>query len=186
MNKPAVFTLALLLLFLRPAPSLAVRFSPTQPDSSAHKSDDATIFAIFDEVNSADIATARLGLKKAQSPKVRALARMVASDHEQVQQMARDLARKLSVVPAPPDNDKSPDELARTLAGLQEKSGTDFDRSYLLHEIEFHRSAIEAVKTKLLPAIQNEEFKTLVRNVLPGLEHHLAETEEVARSLDYK
>jgi hypothetical protein len=25
-----------------------------------------------------------------------------------------------------------------------------------------------------------------VRNVLPGLEHHLAETEEVARSLDYK
>ena len=61
------------------------------------KLDDATIFAIFDQANVVDIWTGRLGLKQGHTEEVRALARMVATDHEAVQQLGRDLAKKLGV-----------------------------------------------------------------------------------------
>ncbi|MBI3478464.1 MAG: DUF4142 domain-containing protein [Acidobacteria bacterium] len=159
---------------------------PAAAMPAAHALDDAEIFAIFDEVNAADIWAARLGAKKGHSAEVRELARSVVSDHEQAQQMMRDLARKLGVTPIPPDNDNTAQDHAQTIALLQEKSGADFDRAYLQHEVEFHSAAVKAVKETLLPAIRNQEFRTLVQGVLPGFEHHLAETTETARKLGYK
>ena len=53
----------------------------SQP-AAVHTLDDAAIFAIFDEVNAADIWTARLGAKNCHAQEVCELARMVASDHE--------------------------------------------------------------------------------------------------------
>ena len=157
----------------------------SQP-AAADRLDDAMIFAIFDEASAADIWTARLGAKKCHAQEVCELARMVASDHEQVQQMMRDLARKLAITPVPPDSDSNAGDHARAIALLQDKSGADFDRAYLLHEIEFHSATVNAVKQTLLPTIQNGEFKALVQKVLPGFEHHLAETAEVAHKLGYK
>jgi putative membrane protein len=160
--------------------------SNTSQPAAVHTLDDAAIFAIFDEVNAADIWTARLGAKKCHAQEVCELARMVASDHEQVQQMMRDLARKLAITPVPPDSDSNAQDHAKAIALLQDKSGAEFDRAYLLHEIEFHNAAVNAVKQTLLPTIQNGEFKALVQKVLPGFEHHLAETAEVAHRLGYK
>jgi len=148
--------------------------------------DDATIFAIFDQANAADIWTGRLGLKHGYSQEVRVLAKMVVIDHEAVQQMGRDLAKKLGVIPVPPDNDTSAENQAKTVALLQSKSGREFDTAYLQHEIAFHQSVIEAIKGSLLPAIQNEEFKALVKKVLPGFVHHLTETKAAARKLGIK
>lgn len=165
---------------------LSTSASHASQPASVHTLDDAAIFAIFDEVNAADIWMARLGAKKCHAPEVCELARMVVSDHEQVQQMMRDLARRLAITPVPPDNDSNAQDHAKAIALLQDKSGTEFDRAYLLHEIEFHSAAVNAVKQTLLPTIQNGEFKALVQKVLPGFEHHLAETDEVAHKLGYK
>jgi putative membrane protein len=148
------------------------------------KLDDATILAIFDQANSVDIYTGRLGAKYGNSEEVRALGRMVATDHVAVQQMGRDLAKKLSIIPTPPDNDMSVAGHANTVSLLQSKSGAEFDKAYLRHEIAFHQSVIDAVKGTLLPAIKNGELKNLVKNVLPGFEHHLAATKAVARKMD--
>jgi putative membrane protein len=154
--------------------------------SAAGKLDDATILSIFDQANAADISTARLGVKLGQSAEVRNLAKMVATDHETVQQMGRDLARKIGVIPTPPDHDGSLEAQAKAFAVLQSKSGAEFDHAYLRHEIAFHQSVIDAVKGTLLLAIANAEFKALVQKVLPGFEHHLAATKEAARQLGVK
>lgn len=145
--------------------------------------DDGAIMSIFDQANMADITTARLGLKKAQAPEVRALARMVLADHEAVQQMGRDLARKQGIVALPPDGDTALQAQAEAYAMLQGKSGAEFDRAYLAHEVAFHQGVIDAIKGTLLPAISDPEFKALVVKVLPGFEHHLAETRKVAATL---
>ena len=166
--------------------ALPTSASDSSQPAAAHTLDDAMIFAIFDEANVTDIWIARLGAKKCHAQEVCELARMVASDHEQVQQMMRDLARKLAITPVPPDGDSNAQDHAKAIALLQDKSGADFDRAYLLHEIEFHSAAVNAVKQTLLPTIQNGEFKALVQKVLPGFEHHLAETAEVAHKLGYK
>jgi len=145
--------------------------------------DDATIFAIFDQANATDITAGRLGAKYGHSEEVRALGRMVAADHEAVQQMGRDLAKKLGVVPTPPDHDTSVQNQAKTVELLQSKSGAEFDKVYLRNELAFHRSVIDALKGSLLPAIKSEQFKALVTKLLPGFEHHLAETQALASKL---
>ena len=147
------------------------------------KLDDATIFAIFDQANTADLWVGRLAVKKGASEDVRMLGKMVAVDHVTVQQMGRDLSTKLGIIPTPPDNDNSAENLAKTVAMLQSKSGTDFDRAYLRHEVAFHQSVVDAIKTTLLPAAENEQLRALINKVLPGFEHHLAETKAVAKKL---
>ena len=147
------------------------------------KLDDATVFAIFDQANGADVWTGRLGVKYGQSDEVRALGKMVATDHEAVQQMGRDLAKKLGIIPTPPVDDTSAESLAKTVALLQSKSGAEFDQAYLRHEIAFHQSVIDAIKGTLLPAVKNKEFKELLKKVLPGFEHHLAATKAAAKKL---
>ena len=161
----------------------ALCFLPDPGTGAAAALDDATILAIFDQANAADIVTGRLGAKYGASAEVRALARMVATDHVAVQQMGRDLAKKLGLMPTPPDNDTSAADCARTVALLQSKTGAEFDKAYLQHEVAFHQSVVDAIKGTLLPAIKNHELRTLMQTVLPGFEHHLAATKAVAVKL---
>lgn len=148
--------------------------------------DDATIFAIFDQANTTDIWIGRIGAKYGHSQEVRALGKMVATGHEAVQQMGRDLAKKLDIVPTPPPKDTSAADQAKAIAQLQAKSGAEFDHAYLLHEIAFHQSVIDSVKGVLLPAVKNSEFKALLTKMVPGFEHHLMETKAVAAKLGVK
>lgn len=148
---------------------------------AGEKLDDATILAIFDQANTVDIYTGRLGAKYGKSEEVRAMGRMVAMDHIAVQQMARDLANKLAIVPTLPDADTSVADQANAVAFLRSKAGPEFDRAYLKHEVAYHQSVVDAVKGTLLPSIKNDEFRALVQKVLPGFEHHLAETKALAK-----
>ena len=152
----------------------------------ATKLDDATIFAIFDETNTTDVWAGRIAVKKAHSEDVRELGKMVATDHEGVQQAWRDLAKKLGIIPAPPESDTRAEKLAKMVALLQSKSGAEFDKVYLQHEMEFHQSVIDAIKGTLLPAINNEQFRALVTEALPAFEMHLAHTKMVAKKLGVK
>ena len=144
---------------------------------------DPHIMALFDEANTTDIWVARLALGRAQSAGVRKLAEVVIADHEGVQQLARELAKKLKVAATPPTNDTSAAALAAAIQQLQGKSGAAFDRAYLSHELTFHRTAIEVVRGTLLPAATHAELKALLADMLRGFEHHLAETRAVADRL---
>lgn len=155
----------------------------TLPAGATAGLDDATILAMFDQANATDVVTGRLGAKYGASEEVRALGRMVASDHMVVQQMGRDLANKLKIVPTPPDNDTSVAEHAKAVTMLQSKRGADFDKAYLQYEVAFHQSVVDAIKGTLLPAIKNDELRTLMKTVLPGFEQHLAATRAVAKKM---
>jgi len=145
--------------------------------------DDRAIFVAYDQVNGFDFETASLGAVKGQTEDVRALAVMVLRDHSSVRQMTRDLAQRLGVRYEVPEQDGASESHAKALAGLRSKTGTAFDRAYLEHEIQFHRSAIKAVKEILLPGATNPELKKLLADVLPGFEQHLRHTLEVAGRL---
>lgn len=150
---------------------------------AAGQLDDATILAIYDQANTADILTGRLAAKYGASEEVRALGRMVATDHVAVQQMGRDLAKKLGVMPTPPEGDTSIADCARAVALLQSKRGAAFDREYLRHEMAFHQGVIDAVNGTLLPAASHPELRSLITTVLPGFEHHLAATRAAAAKM---
>jgi putative membrane protein len=160
--------------------------SSSRGTGTAGRLDDATILAIYDQANTADILTARLAVKYGASEDVRALGRMVAADHIAVQQMGRDLAKKLAVIPTPPEGDTSVMDSAKAVEMLQAKRGAAFDRAYLQHELTFHQTVLDAIKRTLLPAAGHPELRTLMTNVLPGFEHHLAATKAAAAKLGVK
>lgn len=157
--------------------------SPWRGTAAAGQLDDASILAVYDQANTADILTGRLAAKYGASEDVRALGRMVADDHVAVQQMGRDLAKKLGVIPTPPEGDSSIMDSAKAVAMLQSKRGAEFDRAYLQHEVSFHQAVVDAIKGTLLPAAATPELRTLLATVLPGFEHHLAATKAAAAKM---
>jgi putative membrane protein len=145
--------------------------------------DDATIVAIFDAANSADIETGRLAIERGRSQQVKDFGAMLVRDHESVRQMGRDLAAKLRVTPTPPADDASAKAHADALARLKGLSGAAFDRALLQHEAAFHKGVIDAVTSTLLPAIQNAELKALVEKVAPAFQAHMRAAQELERQL---
>jgi putative membrane protein len=158
-------------LLLAPAPA------------AAQALDDATIVAIFDATNTADIETGTLAAKRAQSKDVRDYGAMMAHDHTAVRQLGRDLAKKLGVTPTPPAGDTSAKTQAATMATLESKHGAAFDLAIVQHEVAFHTSVINAIQTTLLPAIQNPELKAFVEKVAPAFQAHLLAAQRLERQL---
>lgn len=144
--------------------------------------DDATIVAIFDAANTADIETGKLAAERGQNAEVREFGKMLMRDHDMVRQQGRDLAKKLGVTPTPPSPDEGAKAHAAAMKQLRSVKASQFDHAFLVHEVAFHKSVIDAVNSTLLPAIRNEEVKKLVTTVAPAFVAHM----EAARHLDAK
>jgi putative membrane protein len=145
--------------------------------------DDATIVAIFDAANTFDIETGELALERARSKAVKALATQFVNDHKAVRQQGRDLAKKLSVTPTPPEHLDLIDAHRKAMKELRGKSGADFDRAYAAHEVAFHQAVLDAVRSTLLPAIRNAELKTFVEQVAPHFLGHLEAAKQLQKKL---
>ena len=145
--------------------------------------DDPTIVAIFDAANTADIETGALAAKKGSTKEVRDFGLMLERDHKVVRQQGRDLAAKLGVTPTPPSDDASAAAHAKAMKDLASKSGKEFDRAFLAHEVAFHKAVIDAVTTTLLPAIQNAELKDLVVKIAPAFQAHMMAAEAMGKKI---
>lgn len=145
--------------------------------------DDATIVAIFDAANTADIETGELAVQRGSTKAVRDFGAMLARDHKSVRQQGRDLAARLGVTPTPPADNKSAQDHEAAMTALREKSGKDFDRAFLDHEVAFHQAVLDAVNSTLMPAIQNAELKDLVTKVAPAFEAHRAAAADMRQKM---
>ena len=166
--------------------AIAVELSARSSPIDETALDDPTIVAIFDAANTADIETGLLAAERGHSKEVRAFGEMLARDHKQVRQTGRDLATKLGVTPTPPQDDAAAKAHAQAMAALRTRSGADFDRAFLQHEVAFHKSVIDAVKSTLLPAIHNEELRALVVKVAPAFEAHMLAAQGLEKQLARK
>lgn len=145
---------------------------------------DANFFAIYDQVNQADIEIAQLGTIKGHSEEVRRVASTILRDHASVQQMARDIAADHGISYEGIIDDTLATSHADTLATLSKLDGYAFDAAYLRHEIPFHQNASLAVRNQLVPSVQTEEFKTHLEAVLPHFEHHVQMSLDAAKTLN--
>jgi putative membrane protein len=161
-----------------PAASVAAAPEPTL--------DDATIVAIFDAANTADIETGQLAVERGNSKDVRDFGAMLVRDHKMVRQQGRDLAARLGVTPTPPADEASARAHADAMSALRSKQGADFDRAFLEHEVKFHQDVIDAVETTLLPSIQNADVKALVVKVAPAFRAHMMGAQKLATQLFQK
>jgi putative membrane protein len=145
--------------------------------------DDATIVAIFDAANTADIETGALAEQRGSTKEVREFGAMLARDHKMVRQQGRDLAAKLGVTPTPPKDDQGAKDHAAAIARLHSLDGAEFDRVFLRHEVDFHQAVIDAINGTLLPAIENQEVKALVEKVAPAFHAHMVMAQQMEKKL---
>ena len=155
----------------------------TRQPAAVQPLDDATIVAIFDAANTADIETGQLAIERGQSREVRDFGAMLARDHDVVRKQGRDLAAKLGVTPTPPADDAGARAHAAAMAKLRAVPAAEFDHAFLQHEVAFHKSVIDAVTTTLLPAIQNAEVRALVTKVAPAFQGHMMAADNLDKRL---
>jgi putative membrane protein len=130
--------------------------------------------------NSIDSAMGALARPKAQNAQVRDFAQAMIRDHGAVNKQAVALVTRLNVTPA--ENDVSRQlqqgaEQART--DLGGKTGADFDRAYIDHEVRYHQTVLDALDNTLIPGSQNTDLKALLQQARPNFAAHL----ERARSI---
>ena len=71
------------------------------------------------------------------------------------------------------------------MTALSKLEGEDFDREYLLYEINFHTNAISDVEAILIPSSSHAKLIKHFEAVLPYFEHHLSESKRIASELGY-
>ena len=161
------------------------RMPPAGVDSAA-PADSAppTPAALLSELgvaNTAEIRLASRAAKQANSAPVKQAARKLVAEHSRNLEELRALAQKLGLNLTAPEPGTGADGTALP-ADLEGKSGPDFDRAFLRHEIEEHQGNIEKIKAQLTPA-QNEQIRAYLQKTVINMDEHLAALKRVEQQL---
>lgn len=141
---------------------------------------DANIAAIVVGANSIDISVADIALQRSKNIEIRKFALRMKTDHKAVLDSAVKLVTRLGVTPVNNDlvtalSKQSKDHEANLIT----LSGRVFDKSYIDHEVAYHKAVIAVIEGQLIPAAQNQELKDILISVVPAFKAHLKHSEMV-------
>lgn len=152
-------------------------------DKKAPQLTDPEIASVAVTANQIDVDYANIALKKSKSKAIKAFATTMKNDHTNVINMAVALAKKLNVTPQTNDVTKSLLEGQKKIEKeFAAKKGKAFDKAYIDNEVAYHKFAINAVETLLIPESKNAELKALLEKALPLFKEHLAHAEMVQKN----
>jgi putative membrane protein len=161
---------------------------PVTGDSAAMSAGDATtpagILSQLNVANTTEIQLATLASRKAASPQTKQVAKKLAADHSKNRQQVQALAQKLNVTltPARGGSMSAADSVALP-ADLQDRSGADFDRAFLQHQIADHQANIQRIETQMVPSAQDPQLKSFLQKTVTEMQAHLASLEQVQQRM---
>jgi putative membrane protein len=145
---------------------------------------DADIAHIVVTANTIDIEAGRLAGEKSQNAEVKAFGARMVTDHTAVNEQATQLASRLSLTPTDNGTSQSLKTSAdQTMLDLRGKSGADFDRAYIDHEVAYHQQVLDAIDTALIPNAQNAELRALLEQTRPAIASHLEMAKQIQTKL---
>lgn len=134
--------------------------------------------------NTTEIQLATVATKKASSPQVKQIARKLLTDHTKNRQQVRALAQKLNVSLTPGQGGSvSASDSAAMPTDLQARTGAEFDRAFIQHEIDDHQSNVDKIQKQILPSLQNEQIKTYLQKTVTEMQGHLSSLKQVQQQL---
>jgi putative membrane protein len=144
------------------------------------KLNDPKIATIALTAHQIDVARGKFALSKTKNDEVKGFAQQMVDDHVLAENETLALAKKLGVRPEESAVTKSlKDGADKTMADLKKLKGKAFDKAYIDAEVAYHQAVIDAVKTVLLPNVQNAEVKKALESAGPLLEGHLVHAKQV-------
>jgi putative membrane protein len=158
--------------------------APAAETPAAPALTDADIAHVAVTANAIDSAMGELAKTKASSSAVKDFAQTMVTDHGAVNKKAVQLAQRLKVTPQENDVSRQLQQGAdEARAGLESKSGAEFDRAYMQREVQYHQAVLDALDKALIPSAQNAELKALLEGVRPAFVAHLERAKQVQGSL---
>jgi putative membrane protein len=156
----------------------------TPVDSNATASSPAAILSQMNVANTTEIQLATLAAKKASSPKVKQIASKLATDHSKNREQLLALAQRLNVTLTPAQGGSvSAADSAAMPPDLQGKSGRNFDRAFVQHEIADHQSNIQKLQTEAIPSARDAAVKAYLQKTVTDMQAHLSSLKQVQQQL---
>lgn len=145
----------------------------------ADRWNDAQIFGVLAMVNGGRMAAAELAKARATNPEVKALADSIDQTHVAMQRELSQLARRLNVAPATPDDSSVIKEQNEDMAELQrENAGREWDQEFV-DELEDWQEDTREVLTRAIESTHTPELRQALLDMRTRLEQNLKRTAEL-------
>jgi putative membrane protein len=143
---------------------------------------DENVLAMLDTIDRSEIGAAQLAQQKASSEEVKGFASLMLKEHIVMSQSTRQLAQLINVRLEPPVIASTTEKAnQKMMEELSNKSGQDFDQSYMKYQIQMHEQAIGLVQDTA-GSVGNPQLRQHLRMAGPDLEGHLV----AARSIEQR
>lgn len=167
-------------------PAVDPNAAPPEPAAAEPpKLNDAEIAAVVKAANDSEIEHGKLAKTKAKDKKVKDFANMMVKHHTDMNKSGDKVVKKAGLEPT--DSELSTkltaDARAKTDALNAAAKGAEFDRAYIDAQVEAHTAVLDAIDTRLLPAVQDPGLKAELEKARPKVEEHLQKAKEIQASL---
>lgn len=127
----------------------------------------------------AEIQTANLALEKAQSVEVKNFAKKIISDHTNLNEELKRLAKKKAL---PLADEASMMDRVKEKA-LETREGESFDEGYANNQVSAHEEAVELFRNAAAN-IQDKDLNMFAKTKVPILEQHLKMARDLAKKYE--
>lgn len=158
--------------------------SETATRSIASEGQDGEVMAMLTALDNHEIQAATEAQSKASHQKVKEYATMMLTDHRANMQKTQSMAESMSLTsmdtPAVEDFKKKNSD---TMATLTDKTGEDYDNSYMRMMARDHQEALRMIDNQLMPMAKSDEMKTHLSEVRKQFSDHLNKAEDIMEEL---
>ncbi|MDQ3282759.1 MAG: DUF4142 domain-containing protein [Acidobacteriota bacterium] len=141
---------------------------------------DADAGAIARTINNGEIELAQFALTSASSQQVRDFAQMMITEHQNANAALESGGYGTMRNPVTSVLDKQVDMKMSMLRGM---SGPEFDRAYIGSQIEMHQTALETMRTTLMPSAQDRKLRSTLEMMRDRTQMHLDQAREIQRMI---
>ncbi|HEX8618564.1 MAG TPA: DUF4142 domain-containing protein [Thermoanaerobaculia bacterium] len=144
---------------------------------------DADSGAVARTINDGEIQMAQLALANATSEQVRSFAQMMIADHTTANTQLQ------SAGYGPRENPITQTlnaDVTRRMGMLRGKTGADFDRAYIGSQIDLHQTALETMRTTLMPSAQEDRLRQTLGMMRESVQMHLEQARTIQNQLNGK
>lgn len=142
----------------------------------------ANLTAIAMAANNAEIGEAQLALARSRNDAVRQFAQRMITDHTAFNQEIMQIADRVGM---------QPEELTaeiqanaqRSRQSLEARTGAEFDRAYIAHQISMHRWLLETIDNVFIPAAGDSRLEGLLEARRATVADHLRQAQQVQQML---
>lgn len=139
---------------------------------------DANAVAFLQTVNTGEIEAAALAKTKATDPEIKAFARQMETDHQQMKDEVAQTAQRLGLSTTGTNEDVLEDHQEDMRELNEAAAGNEFDDKYIDEQVEAHRNALDKIDDAI-ERTQNAEFRSLLQKARGAVDGHLKRAEQL-------